>query len=127
VTRRVTLTVGHFVADTLREQARANALSPEEFVDRAARYYLSECSTGRPARKLPAFLEGGSDGRDVRYQLDLEEASWEELQAVAEREGTSTERLLEHAVLLLIADLDSGRVARRFVEPAGEQPLDRRE
>jgi hypothetical protein len=120
----VILTVGQFVADTLQEQARANALSPEEFVDRAAHYYLSERPTERPARKLPAFLERGSDGRAVRFQLDLEEASWEELQAVAEREGTSTERLLEHAVLLLIADLDSGRVARRFVEPAGEQPLD---
>ena len=124
MTRRVTLTVGHFVADTLREQARANALRPEEFVERAAHYYLSERSTGRLARKLPAFLERGSDGRDVEYQLDVEEASWEELQDAAKREGTSTERLLEHAVLLLIADLDSGRVARRFVDPAGEQPLD---
>jgi len=112
--------VGHFVADTLRAQASANALSAEEFVDRAAHYYLSERSTGRAARKLPAFLERGSDGRAVRFQIDLEEASWAELRAVAAREGTSMERLLEHAVLLLIADLDSGRVATRFVEPGGE-------
>jgi hypothetical protein len=124
VTRQVTLTIGHFVADTLQEQARANALSPEEFVDRAAHYYLSERSTGRPARKLPAFLERGSDGRPIRFQFDLEESSWKDIQAVAEREGTSAERLLEHAVLLLIADLDSGRVATRFVAPAGEQSPD---
>ena len=122
--RRETLTLGAFVADALQEQARANALSPEEFVDRAAHYYLSERSTGRPARQLPAFLDRGSDGRAVTFEFDLAETSWEELQAVAKREGASTERLLEHAVLLLLADLDSGRIARRFVEPAGEEPSD---
>jgi len=42
---------------------------------------------------------------------------------VAAREGVSVERVLEHALLLLVADLDSGRVAPRFVEDASEQPL----
>jgi hypothetical protein len=81
-------------------------------------------STGPRTITCPNALRDASDGRDVEYQLDVEEASWEELQDAAKREGTSTERLLEHAVLLLIADLDSGRVARRFVAPAGELPLD---
>jgi len=56
-------------------------------------------------------------------ELDLEETSWEELEAVAKREGASMERVLEHALLLLIADLDSGRVATRFVEQGGDGPL----
>jgi hypothetical protein len=124
VGRRVTLTLGDFAAEVLHEQASANALSPEEFVDRAAHYYMSERSTGRPARKVPAFLKPSSGGRDAGFQFELEKASWDELEAAAESEETSVERLLEHAVLLLIADLDSGRVATRFVEPAGEQPLD---
>ena len=120
--RRVTLTLSDFVANALREQARANALSPEEFLDRAARYYLSERSTDRPARKIPPFLKSGPNGRAMALELDLDDGSWEELEAVAEREGTPTERVLEHALLLLIADLDSGRVATRFVEQADEQP-----
>jgi hypothetical protein len=122
VGRRVTLTLGDFAAEVLREQARAHALSPEEFVDRAARYYMSERSTGRPARKVPAFLKQSPDGREAGFQFDLEKASWEELEAVAETERTSVERLLEHAVLLLIADLDSGRVATRFAEQPGDPP-----
>lgn len=112
------------MAQTLREQASAHALSPDEFVERAARYYLSERATGRPARRVPAFLTRGSHGRTSGFQVDLDKGSWEELEVVAEREGTSMERLLGHAVLLLIADLDSGRVATRFVEQAGDEPLD---
>ena len=122
--RRVTLTLGDFAAEVLHEQATAHALSPEEFVDRAARYYMSERSTGRPARKVPAFLKSSSGGRDAGVQFDLDKASWEELEAVAESEETSVERLLEHAVLLLIADLDSGRVATRFVDGPGDPPHD---
>jgi hypothetical protein len=121
--RRVTLNLSEFVANALREQARANALAPEEFLDRAARYYLSERATDRPARKLPAFLESHPNGHSIGLELDLDEASWGELEAVAEREEASTERVLEHALLLLIADLDSGRVATRFVEQEDEQPL----
>jgi hypothetical protein len=122
--RRVTLTLSDFAAEVLREQARAHALSPEEFVDRAARYYVTERSTGRPARKIPAFLEPSSDGREAGLQFDLDKAAWEDLEAVAKSEETSVERLLEHAVLLLIADLDSGRVATRFVEGPGDRPHD---
>jgi hypothetical protein len=35
--RQVTVILGDFVANVLREQARANALSPGEFLDLAAR------------------------------------------------------------------------------------------
>ena len=115
--------MGDFAANTLREQARANALSPDEFLDRAVRYYLSERSSRRLARKLPGFLETISNGRCIALDVDLEEAAWEELEGVAAREGVSVERVLEHALLLLVADLDSGRVAARFVEDASEQPL----
>ena len=124
MTRRVTLTLGEFVAEALHQQARANALSSEEFVDRAVRYYLSERSTGRPARKVPGFVKRGSDGRATELQCELEKALWDELEPVAEREGTSIERLIQHAVLLLVADLDSGRVATRFVREPGAPPLD---
>jgi hypothetical protein len=120
--RQVTVILGDFVANVLREQARANALSPGEFLDLAARYYLAERSTGRPALKLPDFLEDRPDGATIALELDLEEASWEELEGVARGEGAPPERVLEHAVLLLIADIDSGRAAR-VVEEGGEQPL----
>jgi hypothetical protein len=117
--------MGEFVANTLREHARANALSPEEFVDRAARYYLSEPSSMRPARRIPAFVKRGSAGRPIEFHVELEETPPEQLQAAAALEGTSVERVLEHAVLLLIADLDSGRVAARFIEQMHEPPHDR--
>jgi hypothetical protein len=120
----MTLTLGDFAAEALQEQATANALAPEEFVALAARYYLSELSKQRAATKLPTLLGPASDGGATRLAVDLPSASCDELEAVAEREGTSMERLLQHAVLLLIADLDSGQVATRFVQPPGEKPLD---
>jgi hypothetical protein len=120
--RQVTLMLSEFVANMLREQARAHALAPGEFLDLAARYYLDERSTRRPAGRLPDFLEGRPDGGKIALELNLEEASWAELEGVAEGEGAPPERVLEHALLLLVADLDSGRVATRFVEERGEQP-----
>ena len=118
--RQVTLRLGDFVANLLREQARANSLSPGEFLDLAARYYLSERSTGRPAGRLPSFLESRSDGDTIAVELDLDDESWEQLEGVAAGAGMPTERVVEHALLLLVADLDAGRVARRLVEQPGE-------
>jgi hypothetical protein len=40
------------------------------------------------------------------------------LDRATESEGLLVERLLEHAVLLLLADLESGRVAARLLESA---------
>jgi hypothetical protein len=123
--RQVTLTLGDFGTTVLDEQARANALSPDEFLDRAVRYYLSERSGRRPARKLPAFAQSISNGRAIALELDLDKASWDELEGVAESEDVPLERVLEHAVLLLIADIDSGRVAARVLEEADEPFGDR--
>jgi len=120
--RRLTLTLGAFGTTTLNEQASANALSPDEFLDRAVYYYLAERSTRRPAGKLPAFAQDITDGRGITLELNIDKASWEELEGVAEQEDVSVERVLEHALLLLIADIDSGRIATRVVDRADQHP-----
>jgi hypothetical protein len=116
MTRRVTLTLGEFGMKALGEHARATTLSPDEFLDRAVGYYLSECNSQRPSRKPPAFLGSGSRGSVIMLDLDLGDSSWDALDRIAENERVPLEHVLQHALLLLIADLESGRVARWVLE-----------
>jgi hypothetical protein len=59
-----------------------------------------------PATRQPA----------LELTLDLDADSWNELEAEAERQGVSLERLLEHAIVYFLSDLDAGRVERRMLD-----------
>jgi hypothetical protein len=50
-----------------------------------------------------------------RLGLDLDAFGWEALEEEARRQGVTVERLVEHAALYYLADLDSGRVAKRVL------------
>ena len=58
-------------------------------------------------------------GREIR--LDVTRACWEHLETEAARQGVALERQLEHAALLHLADIDSGRVARRVLDDGGPE------
>jgi hypothetical protein len=55
-------------------------------------------------------------------QIRLEASGdyWEDLESQARRQGPPLERLLEHAALLYLADIDSGRLATRVLDRAEE-------
>jgi hypothetical protein len=110
------LELHEFGRATLEAEAQRHTLSPEEFVGEAARYYLADRCSGRAAHQVPRFARDPMSSPQERLvvELDLEQRIWRELDAESERQGVPLERLLEHAALYLIADLDSGRVPGRF-------------
>jgi hypothetical protein len=64
--------------------------------------------TGTPAKTQP----GGDAGRGL--VLPMDEFAWEAVEEESARLGVSAEDLVAFAVLYYLADLDSGRVARRI-------------
>jgi hypothetical protein len=121
--RTVTLEAGSFGREAVEDEARRLALSPEQLVSRAVRYYLADRAAGRVAHRVPSQLQsGGREGADnIALDLDLDLQTWRDLGAECRREDVSMDTLVSHAVLYLIADIDSGRVARRFVSEGGRR------
>lgn len=115
-TRHITLVLDRFGRASLDDQARALSLSPAGVVKRAAMYFLAERESGRSALKIPRFAREAAGAEQVELAVALHEADWRALEDEAAKQRVALERLLVHAVLLLIADLDSGRVAVRIVE-----------
>jgi hypothetical protein len=119
VSRELSLTFDAFGWQSLGSEARREGETLDGVLSRAAAYYDSELPTGRAATVAPDFKPDGRGApRVVRPELSRER--WERLEDVAERQGIALERLLEHAALLYLADIDSGRVADRVLDRAEE-------
>lgn len=113
----VTLEMGEFARATLENEARSYALSTEELVSHAVRYYLGDRRSGRSSYPVPGSLVPPHDASPERVGLDLEldAGTWRQLDSECRRQDVACEELVAHAVLYLIADLDSGRAAHRLV------------
>jgi hypothetical protein len=116
VIRSMTLALGNFGRATIEELAERYSLPPEEFVARAAEYWLADRDSDRASQRLPRFQREPEERETVQLSVDLAPEAWEALQEEAQRQGVAVERVLEHAALYLVADLDSGRVATRILE-----------
>jgi hypothetical protein len=113
--RLLTLSLDEFGADAIEEQAAQYSVTPAELGRRAARYYLSDLSSGRMALRVPRLDRGRAGRRSMRLAIDLDADSWRELEAEARRQEVPVEALVVHAILYFLADLDSGRVGRRIL------------
>lgn len=118
--RSLTLTLDDFGRSTLESEAERYSLGAYELVQHAARHYLADRSAGRTAHRIPDFRKRETGRSSIHLALDLDVDVWHELDAEARRQGVTVERLLAHAALYLVADLESGRVSRRLLE---EDPL----
>jgi len=120
VTREVTLSFEEFGWETLESEAGAEPGTLDEWLARAVAYFDEEVRAARAATVAPRFKLGDEGtSRDVRLTLAAD--CWERLVGEAGRQGIPIERLLEHAALLHLADIESGRVAARVVGRAEEQ------
>jgi len=66
---------------------------------------------------LPSALSAQDDPAldgDGSVSLRLEGFAWESIQSESERLGVGVEELVGFAVMYYLADLDSGRIARRI-------------
>jgi len=117
-TRKLTLALDEFGRTSLEAQARALDVPPAAIVSQAALYLLAELGSERAATKVPRFARGAqpTGAEELELTVVLDPSDWRALEREAERQQVSLERLLVHAALLLLADLDSGRVAMRILE-----------
>ena len=114
---RVTLTFDEFGWQNLESEARRQHETLDDLLSRAVTYFEAERPTSRAAMRAPGFKRGGR-GIERELRLEVSRDSWKGLEDEAGRQGVPLERLVEHAALLYLADLDSGRVADRILDRA---------
>ena len=113
VKQQIELELAGFAGAALEAEAERHSLTREELVGLAAEYYLSDDGPARPGRQVPAWLDELDAGDKVPLAVELRLETWQALAEHARVQRTTVERVLEHATLSLIADLDSGRVTAR--------------
>jgi hypothetical protein len=114
----IAITFDDFGWEALEERAAEQRVSLEELISLALGYYDSELPSGRAAAIVPRFRRGPAKGETRTLTLRLEEGTMPRLECEAERRGVAFERVCEHAALLFLADLDSGKVAEEVVRRA---------
>jgi hypothetical protein len=113
--RLLLLSLEEFGASTLEAEAERYFVSPAELGRHAVRYYLSDRDSERMARNVPRLSRDTARQPALELELDLDPDTWRELDEEAERQEVSVERLLAHAIIYFLADLDAGRVERRML------------
>jgi hypothetical protein len=117
--RTRTLGINGFALAGLEELGKGLAVRPSALLRQAALHLLGERDVGRLTAKVPRFVrQREADRQSVtkRLELELDEVDWSALEVEAVAQRVSLETLLEHAALLFIADVDSGRLAVRIAE-----------
>lgn len=122
----LTLTFDEFGWQSLEAEVRRDGGETlDDLLSCAVAYLDAELPAGRAATHVPRF-KPHSQGVERKVHPELSRDRWERLEREAERQGVALERLLEHAALLYLADIDSGRVAERILDRAedagGDQP-----
>lgn len=119
VRRTVTVAVGDFGLGSLGGAFRRDSTNLARSVMQVIRYYLADKESERAGWTYPSFRRDDRRGPAVEVQLDLDDAIWEAFSREADRQGVSTDQLVEHAVLYFAADRDSGRLAQRITKDLG--------
>jgi hypothetical protein len=113
MSKSMTLRLDRFGRQVLAEFAEERHDSAANVVRTASLYYLADRDSGRPAWRVPGFLEAPPAGGD-RIEVDIDDETWAALSDEARGQGVEPARLAEHALLYYLADLDSGRLADRL-------------
>ena len=112
IVRELTLHLDDFGREALEHFARGGRDPHSAAVRTASLYYLADREGGRPAWRVPRCAESRRGAADVTVRLD--EETWRALLAEAERQDVSAADLTRHAVLYVLADVDSGRAGHRL-------------
>ncbi len=115
----ISITFDEFGWSVLEGEARAEGLELDRLVSLACAYYKSELATERTATLVPRFDQSAAERETRLLELELDAQSLRLLEQEAEDQELELERLIEHAAIFYLADLDAGRVAERVIGPAG--------
>jgi hypothetical protein len=120
VTRRLALRFDEFGWQSLEAGARQEDETLDEFLAHACARFDSVLGSNRVVARAPGFKPSGQ-GTLRRVLLDLARDRWDSLEAEAGRQGIPLERLLEHAAIVHLVDVDSGRVADNILRRAEQE------
>lgn len=119
VALEISITFDEFGWSVLEGEARAEGLELDRLVSLACAYYKSELATERTATRVPRFDQSAAERETRLLELELDAQSLRLLEQEAEDQELELERLIEHAAIFYLADLDAGRVAERVIGLAG--------
>jgi hypothetical protein len=110
----VELTLDEFALEEVERLAGRLEVPRARVVARAVRHWLDEQASGRLAARPPAAQDDrAASVHAIPLAVDLPPADWDAVLQAAEAHEVDPERVIIHAVVLLLADLDSGRLAAR--------------
>jgi hypothetical protein len=109
--REVEVALDEFALDEIERVAARLAVSRERVVAQAVRHWRYEESSGRLAARPPPLAGSACSHPPVHLVVDLPPSDWQAVERAAGAHKIEPDRLIGHAVLLLLADFDSGRVA----------------
>jgi hypothetical protein len=115
---QVSIGFDEFGWSLLEERARAEKLELNRLLTLACRYYVSELAAARTATRAPRFAERAIDREMRPVVLELDARTLKRLEQAAEQQRLRLGRLIEHAAIFFIAELDAGRVAERIMRLA---------
>jgi hypothetical protein len=101
--RSTTLPMDAFGKDAIVEYAQTRGVSLSDAIRDAARFYLGDRDSGRPAWRLPRFARARDRGPAAELEIELDDETWDALDREARRQGVPTLVLLQHAVLYFLA------------------------
>jgi len=107
----VELTLDEFALEEVERVAERLGVPRARVVQRAVRHWLDEERSGRLAARPLACGPRPSPHPAVALAVDLEPSEWEAVRHAAQAQEIEAERLVGYAVILLLADVDAGRVA----------------
>jgi hypothetical protein len=116
VTRSVRLELTAFGRESIEDEASREGIAVETLLRHAVLHFLAERDSDRMAPKFPRFSRVAPVGGElVEIEIDLDPAEWAILEGSAHEAGVPVGRLLAHASMLYLADLDAGIVAERIL------------
>ncbi len=122
--RAVTVRLSHLAFEALTGERPAGSTRAPARTESAVRIYLGDKGASQSAWPYPGFLRGSRTQEDVGLELDVNPDLWLQFEAEADRQGVSTQQLLEHAAFYFAAELDAGRITQRILdglEAGGEE------
>jgi hypothetical protein len=111
--REVELALDEFALEELERIAGRLGVSRERIIEQAVRHWCHEESSGRLASCPPPFARPAARYPPVPLAVDLPPSDWEAVKRTAGAHEIEPESLIGHALLLLLADFESGLVAAR--------------
>jgi hypothetical protein len=111
----VTVRLSQLAFEALAGEAHEGSARAPGRTDNAIRIYLGDKGSAGPAWPYPDFLRGSKTQEDVGLELNIDPDLWLQFEAEAERQGVSTQQLLEHAAFYFAAELNAGRLTQRIL------------